>query len=156
MLGNTKIKNLYISINQDINRFLKWSRRESNPGPNKQFIHFLRAYFLIEFQTQWQARNSHTLLNYFNFENCPQLTKFQVLIYDSPVSNAKNQSFRGESCFPTWQDEANLTIIRIMQQERSFLRRVNVLKPFINENCPSSRRAYVSIRLAVKTSRPLF
>ncbi len=41
-----------------------------------------------------------------------------------------------------------------MQQERSFLRRVCVLKPFINENCPSSRRAYFSIRLAVKTSRP--
>ena len=51
-------------------------------------------------------------------------------------------------------DEANLTIIQIMQQERSFLRRVCVLKPFINENCPSSRRAYFSIRLAVKTSRP--
>jgi hypothetical protein len=45
-------------------------------------------------------------------------------------------------------------MIQIMQQERSFLRRVNVLKPFINENCPSSRRAYFSIRLAVKTSRP--
>ena len=43
-----------------------------------------------------------------------------------------------------------------MQQERSFLRRVCVLKPFINENCPSSRRAYFSIRLAVKTSRPQF
>lgn len=41
-----------------------------------------------------------------------------------------------------------------MQQERSFLRRVCVLKPFIYENCPSSRRAYFSIRLAVKTSRP--
>ena len=41
-----------------------------------------------------------------------------------------------------------------MQQERSFLRRVSVLKPFINENCPSSRRAYFSIRPAVKTSRP--
>jgi len=51
-------------------------------------------------------------------------------------------------------DEANLTMIQIMQQERSFLRRVCVLKPFINENCPSSRRAYFSIRLAVKTSRP--
>jgi hypothetical protein len=38
-----------------------------------------------------------------------------------------------------------------MQQERSFLRRVCVLKPFINENCPSSPRAYFSIRLAVKT-----
>ena len=49
---------------------------------------------------------------------------------------------------------ANLTLIQIMQQERSFLRRVCVLKPFINENCPSSRRAYFSIRLAVKTSRP--
>ena len=43
-----------------------------------------------------------------------------------------------------------------MQQERSFLRRVCVLKPFIYENCPSSRRAYFSIRLAVKTSRPHF
>ncbi len=52
------------------------------------------------------------------------------------------------------RNEANLTIIQIMQQERSFLRRVCVLKPFINENCPSSRRAYFSIRLAVKTSRP--
>ena len=47
-------------------------------------------------------------------------------------------------------------MIQIMQQERSFLRRVSVLEPFINENCPSSPRAYISIRLAVKTSRPLF
>ena len=47
-------------------------------------------------------------------------------------------------------------MIQIMQQERSFLRRVCVLKPFIYENCPSSRRAYFSIRLAVKTSRPHF
>jgi hypothetical protein len=47
-------------------------------------------------------------------------------------------------------------MIQIMQQERSFLRRVCVLEPFINENCPSSPRAYFSIRLAVKTSRPLF
>jgi hypothetical protein len=47
-------------------------------------------------------------------------------------------------------------MIQIKQQERSFLRRVNVLKPFINENCPSSRRAYFLIPLAVKTSRPHF
>ena len=45
-------------------------------------------------------------------------------------------------------------MIQIMQQERSFLRRVSVLRPFIYENCPSSRRAYFSIRLAVNTSRP--
>lgn len=43
-----------------------------------------------------------------------------------------------------------------MQQERSFLRRVKSLRPFIYENYPSSRRAYFSIRLAVKTSRPHF
>lgn len=43
-----------------------------------------------------------------------------------------------------------------MQQERSFLRRVKCLRPFIYENYPSSRRAYFSIRLAVKTSRPHF
>ena len=47
-------------------------------------------------------------------------------------------------------------MIQIMQQERSFLRRVKSLRPFIYENYPSSRRAYFSIRLAVKTSRPHF
>jgi hypothetical protein len=47
-------------------------------------------------------------------------------------------------------------MIQIMQQERSFLRRVSVVGPFIYENCPSSLRAYFSIRLAVKTSRPPF
>lgn len=41
-----------------------------------------------------------------------------------------------------------------MQLKRNYFRRVKVLEPFINENCPSSRRAYVSIPLAVKTSRP--
>jgi hypothetical protein len=41
-----------------------------------------------------------------------------------------------------------------MQQERSFLRRVKSVKPFINENYFSSRPAYFSIRPAVKTSRP--
>ena len=43
-----------------------------------------------------------------------------------------------------------------MQLERSYFRRVKVLGPFIYENCPSSRRAYFSIRLAVKTSRPQY
>jgi hypothetical protein len=43
-----------------------------------------------------------------------------------------------------------------MQLERSYFRRVKVLEPFIYENCPSSRRAYFSIRLAVKTSRPQY
>ena len=47
-------------------------------------------------------------------------------------------------------------MIQIMQLERSYFRRVKVLEPFINENCPSSRRAYFSIRLAVKTSRPQY
>ncbi len=28
-----------------------WSRRESNPGPNKQPKGFLRAYFLFKFST---------------------------------------------------------------------------------------------------------
>jgi len=41
-----------------------------------------------------------------------------------------------------------------MQLERSYFRRVKSMRPFIYENCPSSRRAYFSIRLAVKTSRP--
>ena len=45
-------------------------------------------------------------------------------------------------------------MIQIMQQERSFLRRVKSVKPFIYENYFSSRPAYFSIRLAVKTSRP--
>ncbi len=45
-------------------------------------------------------------------------------------------------------------MIRIMQQERSFLRRLKCLKPFIYENYSSSRPAYFSIRPAVKTSRP--
>lgn len=43
-----------------------------------------------------------------------------------------------------------------MQLERSYFRRVKVLGPFSYENCPSSRRAYFSIRLAVKTSRPQY
>ena len=41
-----------------------------------------------------------------------------------------------------------------MQLERSYFRRVKSVRPFIYENCLSSRRAYFSIRLAVKTSRP--
>jgi hypothetical protein len=46
------------------------------------------------------------------------------LNFDSPLSTAINQSFRGKSCFLSDRNEANLTIIQIMQQERSFLRRV--------------------------------
>ena len=49
---------------------------------------------------------------------------------------------------------ANLTIIQIMQQERSFLRRLCVLKIDIYEPKFNARRAYCSIPLAVKTSRP--
>lgn len=41
-----------------------------------------------------------------------------------------------------------------MQLERSYFRRVNVLKSYIYEQGLNARRAYFSIRLAVKTSRP--
>jgi hypothetical protein len=43
-----------------------------------------------------------------------------------------------------------------MQQERSFLRRLCFLKIDIYEPKFNARRAYCSIPLAVKTSRPLF
>ena len=49
---------------------------------------------------------------------------------------------------------ANLTMIQIMQQERSFLRRLCFLKIDIYEPKFNARRAYCSIPLAVKTSRP--
>ena len=45
-------------------------------------------------------------------------------------------------------------MIQIMQQERSFLRRLYVVKIDINEPKFNARRAYFSIPLAVKTSRP--
>jgi len=51
---------------------------------------------------------------------------------------------------------ANLTIIQIMQQERSFLRRLCFLKIDIYEPKFNARRAYCSIPLAVKTNRPQF
>jgi len=41
-----------------------------------------------------------------------------------------------------------------MQLERSYFRRVNVLRSYIYEQGLNARRAYFSIRLAVKTSRP--
>jgi hypothetical protein len=43
-----------------------------------------------------------------------------------------------------------------MQQERSFLRRLYVVKIDINEPKFNARRAYFLIPLAVKTSRPQF
>jgi hypothetical protein len=30
----------------------KWSRRESNPRPNKEFASFLHAYFIIDFRVK--------------------------------------------------------------------------------------------------------
>ena len=51
---------------------------------------------------------------------------------------------------------ANLTMIQIMQQERSFLRRLCVLKIDIYEPKFNARRAYRLIPPAVKTSRPQF
>ena len=51
---------------------------------------------------------------------------------------------------------ANRTIIRIMQLKRRYFRRVKVLRSYIYEQGLNARRAYCSIRLAVKTSRPHF
>jgi hypothetical protein len=42
-----------------------------------------------------------------------------------------------------------------MQLKRSYFRRVKVLRSYIYEQGLNARRAYCSIRLAVKTSRPL-
>jgi hypothetical protein len=36
-------------VNNKVYRLFLWSRRESNPGPNKQLKSFLRVYFLIGF-----------------------------------------------------------------------------------------------------------
>jgi hypothetical protein len=50
------------------------------------------------------------------------------------------------------RNEANLTIIQIMQQERSFLRR----EFGFTSKKHNARRAYNLVPLAVKTSRPHF
>ena len=77
---------------------------------------------------------------------------FTVPLLRTPQTKA----FKENLAFLPGRNKANRTIIQIMQLERSYFRRVKVLGPFSYENCPSSRRAYFSIRLAVKTSRPQY
>ena len=108
------------------NRFVESGRVEL---PSKQATKKLSTrLFPVQFFDVGLGQKQPPNAQLLNFEIHPKLVKIQVYLYDSSLSTAINQSFRDESCFPTWQDEANLTIIQIMQQERSFLRRVNVLR----------------------------
>jgi len=72
------------------------------------------------------------------------------------MSTAANQGRWVTSCLPTLWVEAHPTMIRIMQLGRSYSRRLKSVKYDINELYPSARHAYITIRPAVKTSRPLF
>ena len=134
--------------------FIKWSRRESNSGPNKQLKSFLHVYFLIEFSMFCPVRNNHKTLSFLISKSTQSLWKSRF-IFTVPLNwPPQTKAFKENPAFLSDRNEANLTIIQIMQLERSYFRRVKSRRPFIYENCPSSRRAYFSIRLAVKTSRP--
>lgn len=37
--------------------YVKWSWRDSNPRPNKQYIRFLHAYFAIDFRAQAESKH---------------------------------------------------------------------------------------------------
>jgi|GEM_PF-4543928 len=77
---------------------------------------------------------------------------FTKSLYQSPQTKAIE---RLPACLPC-RPRHYPTIIRIMQLGRSYSRRLKSVKNEIYELFPSARHAYITIRPAVKTSRPRF
>jgi len=75
---------------------------------------------------------------------------FTKSLYQSPQTKAIE---RLPACLPS-RPRHYPTIIRIMQLGRSYSRRLKSVKNEIYELFPSARHAYITIRPAVKTSRP--
>ncbi len=76
---------------------------------------------------------------------------FTKSLYQSPQTKAIERL----PAFPPCGTRHYPTMIRIMQLGRSYSRRLKSVKNEIYELFPSARHAYITIRPAVKTSRPL-
>ena len=121
---------------------LKWSRRESNSRPNEQPNGFLHAYSLFVFSTSSKANDSHQKLSFTVSVRIQNITAPRF-IFTVPLNQTPQiKVFEGNLAFLPCRNEANLTMIQIMQQERSFLRRVKCLNFDIYEPKYNARRAY--------------
>ena len=62
---------------------LGWSRRESNPRPNKVFIRFLHAYFRITCRETAGPKQTNRFRSSFKFDAAPEQHCTYLKLYDA-------------------------------------------------------------------------
>ncbi len=100
-------------------------------------------------------KNTLHITYLFSFKTASKRYNFYVNIYDASKRTPLTKAFKRHSAFLPSRTRLNLTKIQIMQLKRSYSRRLK-FEIIIYEYNFITRRAYKSIKLAVKTSRPQY
>ena len=138
-----------------ISQFKKWSWRDSNPRPNKQYIRFLHAYFAIGFRLEAESRHPTSSLSSEVFEFQPKYLKPYFCITISQNQTPQNRAFvRHLASLLSSGKRLKSYFIRIKLQERTLRCQLKVCSKGLKRSHYGSLHAYLPIGLAVETSQP--
>ncbi len=132
-----------------------WSRRDSNPRPNKQHIRFLHAYSAIDFRRKADSRPPTLRLTSKVFEIRPKFPHpyFRIAIPRNQTSRNRTSAGYLVSLL-YFGKSAYLTMIQIKQQEQTLGRQLKCCDKGLKRSRHGSLHAYLPIDLAVETSLP--
>lgn len=132
-----------------------WSRRDSNPRPNKQHIRFLHAYSVLGFRRKADSGQPTLRLSSKVFVPEPKTfgTYFRIAIPRNQTSRNRTSAGYLVSllCFGK---NANPTAIQIKQRERTLGCQLKFCSKGLKRSRHGSLHAYLPIDLAVETSLP--
>ena len=136
---------------------LLWSRRDSNPRPNKQHIRFLHAYSVLGFRRKADNRQPTLRLTSKIFVIWPKFPNpyFRIAIPRNQTSRNRTSAGYLASllCFGR---ALNPTVIRIKLQEQTLGRQLKFCDKGLKRSRHGSLHATLPIDLAVETSQPQF
>ena len=134
---------------------LLWSRRDSNPRPNKQHIRFLHAYSVLGFRRKADNRKPTLRLTSKIFVIWPKFPNpyFRIAIPRNQTS--RNRTSAGYLASLLYFGKTlNPTIIQIKLQEQTLGRQLKFCDKGLKRSRHGSLHAYLPIGLAVETSLP--
>ena len=134
---------------------LLWSRRDSNPRPNKQHIRFLHAYSVLGFRRKADNRQPTLRLTSKIFVIWPKFPNpyFRIAIPRNQTS--RNRTSAGYlASLLYFEKTLNPTIIQIKLQEQTLGRQLKFCDKGLKRSRHGSLHAYLPIGLAVETSLP--
>ena len=138
------------------NQYYLWTRRGSNPRPNKGAIRFLHAYRRLDFRVLARPTPPTNTLSFKKFARVARPTQTSTDLSAPPCQVASGQERLGDVSFQHLVSELSLVYYTsIRQREQSCFRQLNCWRPWFKWPPPGSLHAYAPIRLAVKSNLAL-